>query len=124
MSKKFYAVNRDTHERWKPNPKYTQNYLILFDSGALAEVIVNKYRGTQIRPLPAEFVRVIQGPLDSQHPPVVDKGGFTPSFETCPRCHGEGKVPDLYSGTLSEYSSCAYDMECPVCEGNGKVVKK
>ena len=37
---------------------------------------------------------------------------------------GEGKVPDLYSGTLSEYSSCAYDMECPVCEGNGKVVKK
>lgn len=124
MSKKFYAVHRQTGQRWKPNPKYTQNYLIMFDSGALAEVIVNKYRGTSIIPLSSDYLRVMQGSLDSQHPPVADKGGSIPEYVPCPRCEGSGKVPDIHGGSLDGYNTCAYDTECPVCDGNGKVLKK
>jgi hypothetical protein len=36
MSKKFYAVNRNTGNKWKPN--HRGNCLGMYDSGYLAEV--------------------------------------------------------------------------------------
>ncbi len=36
MSKKFYAVNRATGDKWKPKCK--GNFLVMLDSGYLAEV--------------------------------------------------------------------------------------
>lgn len=37
MSKVFYAVNRETGERWKPEPN-KQQFLMMFDTGYLAVV--------------------------------------------------------------------------------------
>ena len=36
MSKKFYAINKETGNRWKS--KGSGNYLVMYDSGYLAEV--------------------------------------------------------------------------------------
>jgi len=51
MSKKFYAVNRETGERWKPksDPDYN-SYLVMYDSGYLAVVEDSGWR-TYITPL-------------------------------------------------------------------------
>ena len=52
MSKKFYAINRETGERWKPNVSAGINirhYLVMYDSGYLAEVKEDFY--TYITPL-------------------------------------------------------------------------
>jgi len=38
MSRKFYAVNRETGDRWTPNPKSPDDYLMMYDSGYLAVV--------------------------------------------------------------------------------------
>ena len=38
MSKKFYAVNREDGERWKPDKRIRKNFLVMYDSGYLAEV--------------------------------------------------------------------------------------
>jgi len=46
MSKKFYAVNRATGERWKPSTSFGRkhgergfyHFLVMYDSGLLAEV--------------------------------------------------------------------------------------
>ena len=39
MSKKFYAVNRESGERWKPDKtKDGCHFLVMYDSGYLAEV--------------------------------------------------------------------------------------
>jgi hypothetical protein len=35
MSKLFYAVNRQTGERWKPNKRYREEHLFMYDSGYL-----------------------------------------------------------------------------------------
>ena len=43
MSKKFWAENRDTGERWKPTPGKKQ-YLIMYDSGYLAQVTEDYYQ--------------------------------------------------------------------------------
>lgn len=42
MSKKFYAVDRVTGERWKPN-KGQKQYLVMYDSGYLAVVTEDFY---------------------------------------------------------------------------------
>lgn len=40
MSKKFYAVNRETGEKWKPNKSLKEKqYLMMYDSGYLAVVV-------------------------------------------------------------------------------------
>jgi hypothetical protein len=35
MSRLFYAVNRETGERWKPCKSYNKEYLFMYDSGYL-----------------------------------------------------------------------------------------
>jgi len=48
MSRLFYAVHRETGERWKPQQGKTQ-YLVMYDSGYLAIVDVDYY--TYLTPL-------------------------------------------------------------------------
>ena len=43
MSKKFYAVHRETGERWKPSNQYTKDYLVMYDSGYLARVMCDGF---------------------------------------------------------------------------------
>ena len=43
MSKKFWAENRETGERWKPSGNYEREYLVMWDSGYLAIVKQNYY---------------------------------------------------------------------------------
>lgn len=44
MSKKFFAVNRRTGEKWKPSKKNVEKeYLVMYDSGYLAVVTVDFY---------------------------------------------------------------------------------
>lgn len=38
MSRKFYAINRETGERWKPDKTKEKHFLVMYDSGYLAEV--------------------------------------------------------------------------------------
>ena len=47
MSRKFYAINRETGERWKPEKE--KQYLVMYDSGYLAVVTEDFY--TYINPL-------------------------------------------------------------------------
>lgn len=49
MSKKFYAVHRETGERWKPSRFHDKQYLVMYDSGYLAVVTDDFY--THIEPL-------------------------------------------------------------------------
>lgn len=54
MSKKFYAVNRETGEKWKPVKSVgweqsPHQYLVMFDSGYLAVVTQDFY--SHITPL-------------------------------------------------------------------------
>ena len=49
MSRKFYATRVGTGERWRPDPKYTHQYLVMYDSGYLAVVTEDFY--TSIEPL-------------------------------------------------------------------------
>ncbi len=63
MSKKFYAVNRETGERWKPNNKLggpydsVRQYLVLYDSGYCAVVTEEFY--TSVTPLDPKVWKVI-----------------------------------------------------------------
>jgi hypothetical protein len=50
MSNKFYAVNRITGERWKPQYSKKQ-YLIMWDSGYLGVATDIDWEGTHIEPL-------------------------------------------------------------------------
>ena len=43
MSKKFWAENRITGERWRPE-KGTKQYLVMYDSGYLAVVTEDFYQ--------------------------------------------------------------------------------
>ena len=53
MSKKFYAINRETGERWKPEPNCSADhqYIVMYDSGYLAVVKDYGYDGSVIEPL-------------------------------------------------------------------------
>lgn len=50
MSKKFYAVNRTTGERWKPR-KGINEFLVMYDSGYLAVATYYDWEGYAISPL-------------------------------------------------------------------------
>lgn len=56
MSRLFYAVNRETGERWKPitEGRYMappeEHYLVMYDSGMVAEVS-SYYYETNVTPL-------------------------------------------------------------------------
>lgn len=73
MSKKFYAVNRQTGERWKPEKKESsaicpfRQYLVMYDSGYLAVVTEEFY--VYIQPLdPTEWkiVHRISSPKENK----------------------------------------------------------
>jgi len=56
MSKKFYAVHRETGERWSPEQGKKQ-YLVMYDSGYLAIVEEDWY--TYIKPLDTKIWRKV-----------------------------------------------------------------
>ena len=58
MSKKFYAVNRKTGERWKRD-KHSDNYqyLVMYDSGYLAIITQDFY--ASITPLDVNEWKVV-----------------------------------------------------------------
>jgi hypothetical protein len=58
MSKLFYAVNRQTSERWEPNKTYRKEYLFMYDSGYLG---VCSYDGfyTYVAPLCTKTWKVV-----------------------------------------------------------------
>lgn len=61
MSKKFYAKNRHTGERWKPTKQ--GGFLVMYDSGYLAEVSSDFY--TFIEPLnPAIWKTIVKDNID------------------------------------------------------------
>lgn len=60
MSKKFYAVNRETGDKWKSKGSYKQ-YLIMYDSGYLGVVDKSDPYYMSITPLdPKIWKRVIK----------------------------------------------------------------
>lgn len=56
MSKKFYAANRETGERWRPS-KGQREYLVMYDSGYLAVVKEDFY--TTVFPLDPRLWEVV-----------------------------------------------------------------
>lgn len=74
MSKKFYAVHRETGERWKPDLVNNKHqYLVMYDSGYLAVVSIHKeYRDfwsihpiqeTTITPLNTKIWKIVDNRL-------------------------------------------------------------
>lgn len=59
MSRKFWAENRETGERWKPSKEYHE-YLVMYDSGYLAEVSDMGWDGVRIRPLNTSIWKVCE----------------------------------------------------------------
>jgi len=57
MSKKFWAENRLTGEKWKPE-KGKKQYLVMYDSGYIAIITEDFY--TYISPLDIKIWRVIK----------------------------------------------------------------
>lgn len=57
MSKKFYAVHRETGERWVAPNKDT--FLMMYDSGFLAVVSDRGWDGWWIQPLDTKVWRVV-----------------------------------------------------------------
>jgi len=69
MSRKFYAVNRHTGERWKPNPRQEKgdNFLIMCDSGFLVEATFIPWNGFILKPLdPKIWKKVMQRETDEE----------------------------------------------------------
>ncbi len=75
MAKKFYAVHRETGERWKPDKKYTKKrettqrpygqYLVMYDSGHLAVITVDFY--VYIEPLDPAKWKIIHSKGSGEH---------------------------------------------------------
>jgi len=59
MSRLFYAVNRETGERWKPCEYEDVNYLAIDDSGCFVEVRSSGYYETYIDPLCSKTWKVV-----------------------------------------------------------------
>ena len=57
MSNKFYAINRETGERWKPDPRREEEFLMLYDSGYAA--VISKDFYTHVEPLDPKVWKVI-----------------------------------------------------------------
>lgn len=65
MSRKFYAINRETGERWTPEKRsyYIKQYLVMYDSGYLA-VVTEHEEGSHIVSLDhKKWVKVMQGEI-------------------------------------------------------------
>lgn len=83
MSKKFYAINRKTGEKWK-KPKdssYDHEYLVLYDSGYAAVVRQEFY--THIEPLdPKEWKVVMKDNLLKSNVVGPPPGAILDKIET------------------------------------------
>lgn len=64
MSKKFYAVNRETGERWKPTRK--SQFLVMYDSGYLAVVTDYGWDGASFQALDTKVWRVVHNFKDQE----------------------------------------------------------
>ena len=60
MSKMFTAINRATGEEWKSEGKH--HWLMMYDSGYLAEVYDNGWDGCYIKPMPPSEWNIIYRP--------------------------------------------------------------
>ena len=58
MSRVFYAVNRETGERWLPNPHEEKQYLVMYDSGYLAVVTFVPWENNYLAPLDPKIWRI------------------------------------------------------------------
>jgi len=61
MSKIFYAVNRETGDRWKKDTSglWEHQYLVMYDSGYLAVVTEMGYDGNDIKPLDPKIWEIV-----------------------------------------------------------------
>ena len=61
MSRKFYAVNRETGERWNPkkHTMHPNSFLVMYDSGYLAVVSSDGW-STIISPLDNQIWEVVK----------------------------------------------------------------
>ena len=61
MATKFYAINRQTKERWKRNKRYKKGkqFLMMFDSGYLAVVSNNDWEGMSVIPLDPKIWKTV-----------------------------------------------------------------
>jgi len=67
MSKKFYAVNRETGERWQPDNHLQEEFLVMYDSGYLAVVTGTKWSAPSVRSLdPKKWKTVVKTELFKQ----------------------------------------------------------
>ena len=80
MSKKFYAVHRETGEHWKPDVKkkggtWEHQYLVMYDSGYLAVVSIDFY--THIEPLDTKlWKKVVKQPRSGSEVHPLKGNGF------------------------------------------------
>ncbi len=58
MKKKFYAVHRETGQKWKKTKADVIQYLVMYDSGYLAVVTEDFY--TYIEPLDPTFWKTVK----------------------------------------------------------------
>lgn len=114
MSRKFFAVHRETGVRWTPDPRYTKQYLVMYDSGYLAVVTEQRFSGTTIEPLNTKTWRkVLQGQEDVPTPK-------TKPFrkETCTHCGGTGKRMEIVDHDFN-YNTVWGEVNCMSCDGEG-----
>ena len=57
MSKKFYAVHRETGEKWKPAQKL--HFPVMYDTGYFAECKYYSYAGYSITPLDMSVWKIV-----------------------------------------------------------------
>lgn len=114
MSRKFFAVDRVTGERWTPDPRQTKQYLVMYDSGYLAVVTEYRYEGSSIQPLdPKKWRKVLQG---EENIPAPKTKPF--KKETCTRCSGSGKTMEIVDHDF-DYNTVWGEVNCMSCNGQG-----
>jgi hypothetical protein len=97
MSRKFYAVNKETGARWSPDSTNgNRQYLMMYDSGRLAVVEESEFNGDYIKPLDH---RIWQTKLQSVEVNVP---------KTCPGCGGKGRIWD--SGYIGFGGGCGRSL--------------
>lgn len=118
MSKKFYAENRETGQRWIKDPRQMHQYLVMYDSGYLAVVTEYRYEGSSITPLDTKVWKtVLKG--EGAVPPVPKTPPQTKT--TCPSCDGEGQTSEIIDHDYN-YNSVWGKCECMRCNGTGFLI--
>lgn len=117
MSRKFFAVNRETGERWMPNPRSGKQYLVMYDSGYLAVITEGGYYGIEIKPLDNKVWRkVLQG--EETIPPSKPT---TNTKVPCKACEGTGGRMEIVDHD-ADYNSVWERSACSRCNGIGYTI--